>query len=57
MLFRSTYLRARGHARPQPSATTSFWRTYDVLVGPIGRQAARMLVERLVRAAGDEDAS
>ena len=46
----ATYLRARGHARPQPSATTSFWRTYDVLVGPIGRQAAKGLVERLFSA-------
>ncbi|GEM_PF-1591624 len=44
------YLRARGKVRPAASATISFWRTYDVLVGPIGRQAAKSLVERLFSA-------
>jgi hypothetical protein len=33
-----------------PSASTSLWRTYDALVGPLGTVAARMLVERLFAA-------
>ncbi len=45
------YLRRKGRpAQPVPSASTSLWRTYDALVGPMGTVAARMLVERLFAA-------
>jgi hypothetical protein len=41
------YLRSKGRFRPQPDARSSFWRTYDTLVGPLGTVGARLLVERL----------
>ncbi|MBX3029402.1 MAG: hypothetical protein KF809_04540 [Chloroflexi bacterium] len=45
------YLRRKGRpVEPMPSASTSLWRTYDALVGPLGTVAARMLVERLFAA-------
>lgn len=51
----AAYLQARGKAKPAASASASFWRTYDVLIGPIGNRAARTLVERLFEAAGTEE--
>jgi hypothetical protein len=45
------YLRAKGKAeQDRPSASTSLWRTYDAVVGPMGTVAARLLVERLFAA-------
>jgi hypothetical protein len=45
------YLRAKGKAdRARPTASTSLWRTYDAVVGPLGTVAARLLVERLFAA-------
>lgn len=41
-----TYLE-RKHPADPPSAQRSFWRTYDLLLGPIGGIAARELVKRL----------
>ena len=42
--------RARADEPEPPTATTSLWRTYDALVGPLGTVGARMLVERLFAA-------
>jgi hypothetical protein len=44
------YLRHKGRQAPPPSATTSLWRTYDALLGPLGTVGARLLVERLFAA-------
>jgi hypothetical protein len=44
------FLARKGRLEPEPSASRSFWRTYDSLVGPIGTVAARLLVERLFAA-------
>jgi len=44
------YLRAKGKLRPTPNGRASFWRTYDMLVGPLGTVGARLLVERLFEA-------
>jgi hypothetical protein len=44
------YLRHKGRQPLPPSATTSFWRTYDALLGPLGTVGARLLVERLFAA-------
>ncbi len=44
------YLRKKGRQPVPPSATTSFWRTYDALLGPLGTVGARLLVERLFAA-------
>ncbi len=44
------YLRHKGRQPVPPSATTSFWRTYDALLGPLGTVGARLLVERLFAA-------
>jgi hypothetical protein len=45
------YLSSKGRAvKAQPNARTSLWRTYDVVVGPLGTVGARMLVERLFAA-------
>jgi hypothetical protein len=41
------YLRKKGRQPAPPTATTSLWRTYDALVGPLGTVGARNLVERL----------
>ena len=41
---------ARAGSPSRRSATTSLWRTYDALVGPLGTVGARMLVERLFAA-------
>lgn len=44
------YLRRKGRQPVPPSATSSLWRTYDALVGPLGTVGARLLVERLFAA-------
>jgi len=46
------YLRRKGRTDAQPNARTSLWRTYDVVLGPLGTVGARMLVERLMAADG-----
>ncbi len=49
------YLRHKGRQPVPPSATTSFWRTYDALLGPLGTVGARILVERLFAADRSRD--
>ncbi|MFO1540373.1 MAG: hypothetical protein ACKOTZ_07985 [Chloroflexota bacterium] len=49
------YLRRKGRVRREPGAATSFWRTYDALVGPIGRRGAQVLVARLFDAGRKDD--
>lgn len=44
------YLRRKGRTDSQPNARASLWRTYDIVVGPLGTVGARMLVERLMAA-------
>ena len=44
------YLRRKGRLDAQPNARASLWRTYDVVVGPLGTVGARMLVEKLFAA-------
>lgn len=44
------YLRRKGKHTPEPSATTSFWRTFDRVAGPLGTAGARVLVTRLMEA-------
>ena len=44
------YLRRKGKVTPEPSAATSFWRTFDRLAGPLGTAGARVLVTRLMEA-------
>lgn len=46
------YLRTKSKAGSAPSARTSFWRTYDAVIGPVGTVGARVLVERLFAAQG-----
>jgi hypothetical protein len=44
------YLRRKGKAGPEPSAATTFWRTFDRVAGPLGTAGARILVQRLMEA-------
>jgi hypothetical protein len=46
------YLRRKGKVQEKqpPNAVRSFWRTYDVLVGPLGKAGAHTLVERILAA-------
>lgn len=44
------YLRRKGRTDAQPNARASLWRTYDLVVGPLGTVGARMLVDRLMAA-------
>jgi hypothetical protein len=44
------YLKSKGRYDPQPTAATSFWRTFDRLAGPLGTAGARILVQRLMEA-------
>jgi len=48
------YLRRKGRLDAQPNARASLWRTYDVVVGPLGTVGARMLVEKLFAASGGQ---
>ncbi len=47
------YLKSKGRYDPQPTAATSFWRTFDRLAGPLGTAGARILVQRLMEADRD----
>jgi hypothetical protein len=44
------YLRRKGRTEPTPTASASFWRTFDRVAGPLGSVGARLLVERLMAA-------
>lgn len=44
------YMSKRTGKESRPSAQQSFWKTYDALVGPLGRQAAKRLASRLFAA-------
>jgi hypothetical protein len=44
------YLKQKGKYGPEPSATTSFWRTFDRVAGPLGTVGARIMVQRLMEA-------
>jgi hypothetical protein len=44
------YLRRKGRTEPVPTASASFWRTFDRVAGPLGTVGARLLVERLMAA-------
>jgi hypothetical protein len=44
------YLKSKGKYQPEPSAGTSFWRTFDRVAGPLGTAGARIMVQRLLEA-------
>jgi len=44
------YLKQKGEYGPEPSSTTSFWRTFDRVAGPLGTVGARIMVQRLMEA-------
>lgn len=44
------YLRQKGKYGPEPTAATSFWRTFDKVAGPLGTAGARLMVQRLMEA-------
>jgi hypothetical protein len=44
------YLRQKGRYGPAPSASTSLWRTFDRVAGPLGTAGARLLVGRIMEA-------
>jgi hypothetical protein len=44
------YLKSKGRYGPEPTASTSLWRTFDRLAGPLGTAGARILVERIMEA-------
>jgi len=50
------YLKNKGKYQPEPSATTSFWRTFDRVAGPLGTAGARVMVMRLMEAEHDRAA-
>jgi hypothetical protein len=50
------YLKNKGKYQPEPSAATSFWRTFDRVVGPLGTAGARVMVQRLMEAEHDRAA-
>ena len=47
------YLKNKGKYQPEPSATRSFWRTFDRVAGPLGTAGARVMVQRLMEAEQD----
>ena len=47
------YLKQKGKYQPEPSASTSFWRTFDKVAGPLGTAGARLMVQRLMEAERD----
>jgi hypothetical protein len=49
------YLKQKGRYGPQPTASTSLWRTFDRLAGPLGTAGARVLVQRLMEAERDRN--
>ena len=44
------YLKQKGEYEPEPTATASFWRTFDRVAGPLGTAGARVMVQRLLEA-------
>ncbi len=44
------YLKSKGRYDPEPTASTSLWRTFDRVAGPLGTASARVLVERIMEA-------
>jgi hypothetical protein len=44
------YLSKKGRQKPEPTAATSFWRTFDKVAGPLGTVGARIMVQRLMEA-------
>jgi len=44
------YLKKKGEYGPEPGSTTSFWRTFDLIAGPLGTVGARIMVQRLMEA-------
>jgi hypothetical protein len=50
------YLKQKGKYGPEPSARTSFWRTFDRVAGPLGTAGARVMVQRLMEAERDRSA-
>jgi hypothetical protein len=44
------YLKSKGRYGPEPTASTSLWRTFDRVAGPLGTASARVLVERIMEA-------
>ena len=44
------YLKSKGRDGPEPTASTSLWRTFDRVAGPLGTASARTLVERIMEA-------
>jgi hypothetical protein len=47
------YLKSKGRYDPAPTASTSLWRTFDRLAGPLGTVGARILVQRIMEAERD----
>jgi hypothetical protein len=47
------YLRSKGRYDPPPTPTSTLWRTFDRLSGPLGTAGARVLVMRLMEAERD----
>jgi hypothetical protein len=47
------YLKSKGRYGPPPTASTSLWRTFDRLAGPLGTVGARILVSRIMEAERD----
>jgi hypothetical protein len=47
------YLKSKGRYDPAPTASTSLWRTFDRLAGPLGTAGARILVQRIMEADRD----
>ncbi len=47
------YLKSKGRYDVPPTASTSLWRTFDRLAGPLGTVGARILVGRLMEAERD----
>jgi len=44
------YLKNKGDYGPEPKPSTSFWRTFDRVAGPLGTAGARVMVQRLMEA-------
>ena len=44
------YLKQKGEYEPEPTATASFWRTFDRVAGPLGTAGTRVMVQRLLEA-------
>jgi hypothetical protein len=47
------YLRSKGRYDPAPTPTSTFWRTFDKVSGPLGTAGARVLVLRIMEAERD----